>query len=264
MADDAAREHLAADLVALGRTAPAPGTADVERFVAGVTSRVDTLPPPPARRRRGFGISARHDAPKRPRLRWVAAVVAALLLALLGVPPVRAAVSEWFGFAGVRVRLGAPVATGTGTATPVVPPATGSLTLQEARSRVGFPLGAPSALGVPQRLEVSADGRTVSLSWTLPDVGVVRLDEFDGRLDFLVAKTAPEVTPTLVGEAPALWFDEPHEVIVDAPDGTPRTTAPRLAGRTLIWQAGVTTCRLEGALTLERAVAIALSVRPSR
>ena len=47
------------------------------------------------------------------RRRRIALVVAAVLLALLATPPVRAAVADWFGFGGVLVERGSP-----GTAPP--------------------------------------------------------------------------------------------------------------------------------------------------
>ena len=42
------------------------------------------------------------------RGRQIAVVIAAVALALLATPPVRAAVSDWFGFGGVVVEKGSP------------------------------------------------------------------------------------------------------------------------------------------------------------
>ena len=73
--------------------------------------------------------------------------------------------------------------------------------------------------------------------------------------------SAAGVEFTSVAGAFALWFDEPHEVVVLAPDGTRRTETARLAGHTLIWeQADGTTLRLVGDLTRVRALEIAVSV----
>jgi hypothetical protein len=99
------------------------------------------------------------------------------------------------------------------------------------------------------------------MSWTTAD-GVVRLDQFDGRLDYVMAKSAPDVTFTSVGGGDAIWFDDPHEVWVLREDGSSETHAPRLAGHTLIWPVGPTTLRLEGDLPIDRAVEIAESVEP--
>ena len=60
----------------------------------------------------------------------------------------------------------------------------------------------------------------------------------------------------------ALWFEEPHEVVLLDPDGTRRTESARLAGHTLIWLEGDTTLRIEGELSLQRAVEIAESAEP--
>ncbi len=53
----------------------------------------------------------------------------------------------------------------------------------------------------------------VSMSWTTAD-GPVRLDQFDGRLDFRIAKTSPGVQYAAVGDTDALWFTGPHEVVI--------------------------------------------------
>ncbi len=100
------------------------------------------------------------------------------------------------------------------------------------------------------------------MSWSGDPDGVVRLDQFDGRFDFSLAKRAPGVFYASVGGTDALWFEEPHEVVLLEPDGTRRTESARLAGHTLIWQDGNTTLRIEGDLALERAVEIAESAVP--
>ena len=119
----------------------------------------------------------------------------------------------------------------------------------------------PAALGDPDAVEVSADRVIVSMSWTT-DEGPVRLDQFDGRLDFRVAKTSPNVQYAAVGNTDALWFEEPHEVVILDEEERPRTESARLAGHTLIWPAGDLTMRLEGDLTLDRAVEIGSSALP--
>ena len=94
-----------------------------------------------------------------------------------------------------------------------------------------------------------------------PD-GVVRLDQFDATLDYSVLKRAPNFIFTSVNGRDALWFEEPHELALLKPDGTPRTESTRLAGQTLVWVDGTTTLRLEGDLTLNRAIEIAESSQP--
>ncbi|GAA4371288.1 hypothetical protein [Nocardioides caricicola] len=228
MADDA----LVRDLVALGRVADVPPPSD--ELAAAVLRRV-TAPPRPSWWTR--------------QRRVVALVVTAILLALLAAPPVRAAVADWFGFGGVRVEIG-------GSDQGSAPPPTG--VTGDAPVAVDFPVHTLTALGEPDGVEVSPDRRIVSMSWTTED-GVVRLDQLDGRLDFSMAKRAPDVTFVTVSGGGALWFDDPHEVWVL---GDPEAHAPRLAGHTLIWPAGATTLRLEGEVDLRTAIEIAESAEP--
>jgi hypothetical protein len=183
---------------------------------------------------------------------------AAILVTLLATPPVRATVADWFSFGGVLVQRGSPA---PGTVSPPPTVAQGR-SLSEAADVVDFPVWLPAELGVPDGVEVSADRRMVSMSWTTGEQDVVRLDQFDARLDFTVAKRAPGVYYASVGGTDALWFEEPHEVVLIEPDGSRRTESARLAGHTLIWQVGFTTLRLEADVSRERAVEIAESVVP--
>lgn len=235
---DPDEDLLAAELRTLGRTA-VPPAVDPGLMAARVSL---ALPAP--------------SEPRTSRRRRLALVALAVLLALLATPPVRAAVADWLGFAGVRVESGEP------TGAPSGPPAvTGGPDVEAAAARVSFAVLAPGALGRPMGVHVAHDRRTLSMTWD--DAGrVVRLDQFDGTLDFVMAKTSPEVRYAAVAGADALWFDEPHEVVLLEPDGSRRTESARLAGHTLIWPQGGTTLRLEGDLTLEEAVRIAESARP--
>ena len=52
----------------------------------------------------------------------------------------------------------------------------------------------PEALGEPDGVEVSADRRMVSMSWTTDEAGVLRLDQFDAAARLLASSsTAPDV-----------------------------------------------------------------------
>ena len=120
MADDRYDDDLVRDLAALGRgtdlpTAPAGLTTDVMERVAALPTadrpaRAWTGRWQPARDRVAAGLATRR--------RRIAVVTAAVLLALLATPPVRAAVADWFGFGGLLVETGVP---GPGSAPP--PPA---------------------------------------------------------------------------------------------------------------------------------------------
>lgn len=262
MASDTEYDELTADLAVLGRslTAPAPGTG----LAAAVMARLSDVPTPMSvssqqqlgRRVADVFAGAFKGAFKGHRRR-AAIVVTATLLALLGTPAVRAAVADWFGFAGVSVRLDP---TPGPSVAPSPPTVDGTATLAEARKLVAFEPVVPAALGTPQGVEVSADRRLLSMSWTVQGAGAVRLDQFDGRLDYSFAKTAPGVEFTSVAGSSAIWFEKPHEVVVLNADGTRRTETARLAGHTLIWEYGGTALRLEGDFTRARAIEIASTV----
>ena len=253
-------DQLARDLTRLGRAVDPPGSP--ERLAVAVMARVEALPAPARTTRwtrlrlRSRGWAGEVVASGRRR---VALVVAALLLALLATPPVRAELTDWFGFGGVVVERGAPA---PGPAPPP-PELGGDWSLAEAEDAVDFTVSVPEELGAPEEVGVSADRRIVSMTWSGGEDGVVRLDQFDGRLDFSLAKTAPRVLYASVAGADALWFDEAHEVVLLEPDGTRRTESARLSGHTLIWQDGDTTLRVEGDLSLARAVEIAESATPA-
>jgi hypothetical protein len=249
------RDHdaLVDDLTRLGRgvTTPPPS----EHLATAVLQRVATMPTPavsaPARWRAALsGLS-------RWRRRRLVIAALALLVALVATPPVRAAVGDWFGFAGVIVQRGPT----SDEPAPPPPDVDDTTTVAGAADLVGFTPWVPEQLGPPDAVDVSADRLTVSMSWDTPE-GPVRLDQFDGRLDFRIAKTSPGVQYAAVAGADALWFEEPHEVVLLDVEGNPRTESARLAGHTLIWPVGDITLRLEGDLNLERAVEIGSSAVP--
>ena len=241
------RDVLVADLEALGRAVRPPDDGAV--LTAAVMTRVAALPAPsPAR-------------PRIPRPRRLVLVATAVLVALLVTPPVRAAVADWFGFAGVVVRHDPSPQP---SQAPPPPTAGTTMSLDQARRLVGFEVAVPADLGTPDGVEVSADHRVLSMTWTRPATGTVRLDQFDGRIDYAFAKSAPGVEFTSVAGAGALWFDRPHRVVLLGPDGSRRRETARLGGQTLIWERGAATLRLEGKLGRQQAITIAESVPPAR
>jgi len=256
MAPDTRYKALVGDLVMLGRAAPQP--TPLPGLTAAVMTRLSAVPPPVVATTPQHVLRRVVEVVATNRRRAVA-VVTTLLLALLATPPVRATVADWFGFAGVIVRH---EVTPRPSMAPPPPPAAGATTIEQANALVAFGAVVPDALGVPQGVEVSADRRLLSMSWTGGRDGTVRLDQFDGRLDYTFLKVARADKYTSVAGSPALWFDEPHEVVVLNPDGSSRTETARLAGHTLIWQYGDTTLRLEGNLTRARARTIARSTTP--
>ena len=254
------RDDVVRDLSALGRAIEPPLSANLR---TAVMDRVAALPSP-SRAGKGrsrvpprFGRIADVVAGVGSRRR-IALVVAAVLVVLLATPPVRATVVDWFTFGGVMVEHGSPGQ----NSVPPPPEVPHDRALSEAATEAGFVVSAPVVLGAPDGVQLAADRQAVSMSWSTEADGVLRLDQFDRRLDFSLAKTAPHVFYASVGGSDALWFEEPHEVVLLEPDGTRRTESARLAGHTLIWLDGSTTLRLEGEVSLGRAVEIAESVVP--
>lgn len=257
MAPDSKHDVLVADLAALGRSLHRP--VDDGALAVAVMARVAELPAPvPASRSRQ--LLDRVVAAARVGRRRAAVALVGILVVLAVTPPVRAAVADWFGFAGVIVR---DDPTRAPSSAPDPPGAGSDLSLEQAARMVAFEPLVPAALGPPDGVEVSADRRVLSMSWVDARGRTVRLDEFDGRLDYTFAKSARGVRFTEVAGDFALWFETPHEVVLLDPDGTRRTEAARLAGHTLIWASGPTTLRLEGDLGLARATAVAESVAPA-
>jgi hypothetical protein len=133
------------------------------------------------------------------RLRWRPALAAAfvVLVVLALTPPVRAAVTEWFG---IVITQGEPADSAT------VPDADGGLSLPEASDLVPFDPIVPTQLvdahGHPDGIEVSVDRRVFSLSWTTAD-GTIRLDQFDGSLAPMFLKQA-EHEEIMVAGRPAI------------------------------------------------------------
>lgn len=250
-------DDLVRDLTTLGRGIEP--LASFEDLTSDVMNRVSAMPTPdqPVNawtqlcRQTGRRLAESVES----RRRRIALVVGAVLLALLATPPVRAAVADWFGFGGVLVESG----TSGPDAAPPPPEVAQDRSVTEAAGAVDFAVSLPEELGIPDGVEVSRDERMVSMSWSSDLDGVVRLDQFDARFDFSVLKRTPGVLYASVGGTDALWFEQPHEVVLLEPNGSRRTESARLAGHTLIWLDGDTTLRLEGELSLERAVEIAES-----
>jgi hypothetical protein len=234
---------LVADLRALGATASVPEPSAA--LTDAVLARVGRAPV-----RRWWLVRRR---------RALVAAVAAVLVGLAAAPPVRAAVSDWFGFGAIKVERGGSGGSPGSTSAPPPAPVSGS-TVAEARRLVAFPVLVPAELGRPDGVSVSADRLVVSMSWDGPD-GPVRLDQLGGRLDYSLVKTARDVEFVSVRGEEAVWFPTPHDLVWLAPDGTRRTSTSRLAGPTLVWESGGSTLRLEGDLTLLRAQTIAVSAR---
>ncbi|MBT1096415.1 hypothetical protein KJZ88_33535 [Streptomyces sp. Tu102] len=268
------------ELRALGRSLDPPGAADgAETMVERVLGQLlaEQVPVPVAE---PTGAAERLRAVRRwTRMRWrsLTATLCGLLTILVLTPPVRAAVLDWFHFAGVGVRYD-PSATPSPGAE--VPGCDDPVSLAEAERRAGFAPVVPKELGAPDAVAVTGEPRgrfLVSLCWR-EDGRTIRLDERRASLDIGFAKTVREPPEwiSLGSDASdgtngtaadqALWFARPHLLtfwLVD-PSGERFTREERTAGPTLLWSHGAegesVALRLEGVGSKARALAVARSV----
>ncbi|MET9966828.1 hypothetical protein ABZZ80_13160 [Streptomyces sp. NPDC006356] len=282
--------RLPEELRALGRSLDAPGAADgagtaetmVERVLGQLLAEHVPVPvaEPP-------GAAERLRAVRRwTRGRWrsLTAALCGLLAVLVLTPPVRAAVFEWFDFAGVEVRYDPSAVPSPGAE---VPGCGRSVSLAEAERRAGFEPLVPQELGMPDTVAVAGEpqGRfVVSLCWR-EDGRTIRLEERRASLDITFTKTVREQpewislgpdTPDGAASDPALWFPRPHLLtfwLVD-PGGEHYAREERTAGPTLLWthradgtdgpDGESVTLRLEGVASKQRAMEVARSLgRPS-
>jgi hypothetical protein len=230
-------------------------------LAAAVLARVAAEPVPrPARWRRVRDRVVVHAGRAR---RVVVVVVAAALLTLVVVTPAGARVAEWLGLGAVVVvqtprppgGSTAPVPDGAGD------PGAGAVevSLDDARARVPFPLGVPAALGDPDRVQITADGRVVTMTWSArPEL---RLDQLAGEPSpYYLKRYHGEMQNVVVAGGPALWLPGPHSLEYVDPTGADQLEPARTAGPSLVWQRGGVTLRLEGEPDLTAALAVAESV----
>ncbi|MFI7384554.1 hypothetical protein [Streptomyces sp. NPDC049813] len=259
------------ELRSLGRLLEGPdgaGETMAERVLAQILAeRVPTPVAEPRGLRRLL-----HRARRWLRLRWrslTAALCGAATIVVV-TPPVRAAVTDWFGLGGVEVRyepsaVPPPGARVPGCGTP--------LSWEQAVGRAGFEPLVPAELGTPDALTVtreSSDRELLTLCWR--DAGrTVRLDEYPARLDIGFVKTVP-VQPqwvTVAGET-GLWFSHEHRLSFWMFDqrGDRWIRSERAAAPTLLWtqraHGSDLTLRLEGVTSAEEALKIAGSAHDPR
>jgi hypothetical protein len=233
--------------------------ADIERELRELGSALAVPDPPNVWTAVQVRIEDDTERSATHRRRWLAAVVAvAVAVGLAASPQARAALADVVRFAGVDVRWGDTDA----PTTPESPlPGEHASRLDAARDRAGFPIGVPTALGAPDRVQVADSARVVSLLYgSGPDA--IRLDEFAGQWEPIFEKTiSVEGVSVDIGPETGFWRPGPHTIRYVDRHGVVRDETARLAGNTLLWQSDAVTYRLEGHLTRSEAVAIAKSLR---
>jgi hypothetical protein len=212
-------------------------------------------------------------------------ILAAILLAsLMAVPPVRAAILEFIQIGIVRIFPPQPVHQVPATATPdSIVPATatpladepslipfleqiaGSVSLEEARGLVTFPIPLPrhpADLGRPDHVYVQdANGQMIVLVWLDPqDPERIRMSlHMIEAGSWAIEKVKPTVIQeTTVNGLRALWTEGDYPLILS--NGS--IVYIRLVkGHVLIWEEAGITYRLETDLSLEEATRAAESLQ---
>lgn len=240
-------EHLESALRELSAEVAFPATPELG---ASVVSRI--------------GVPARRSAV---RARWLRALSLAIIASLL---IVAAAAALTLILPGLRL-----------TVVPALPSdevptdALGvRLALGERTTLDAVDVPTPASLGRPEEVYVGQDGEVVTLVYAasdrLPEMGgadvgllVQRIagDLDPARVEKLVEEVGAVVTPVRVDGEQGFWIDgPPHLVRYIAPSGEERAAMSRLAGDTLVWEAGGALYRIESALGLSETQAIAESI----
>ena len=226
-------------------------------------------------------VAPRPRSVARP-LRRSLVLAAALTLLIVG-----AALAVRFGLDLLTVEIG-PISTGRPSSTASVSTAApagigGGLglgaasSLDEVRAAAPFEVLVPDAVGAPQAVYLGgADLRgQVSFVYEATDdlpaspllggAGLLVTQNHgqpdDGLGHKLVDAGLASVEPVLVDDARGLWISgEPHVFWYQAPDGAVLQGSRRLVGDTLVWERDGLLYRIEGAISLARAMEIALSM----
>jgi hypothetical protein len=219
----------------------------------------------------------------RPTIWLVAALLLiALVSGLVLFPEARNAIADRLGLPGLSIRwvdevptpepsqIGAPLLLGR------------QVTLDEAQAAVDFPVRVPTAAGfdAPGKIYLVDQEEGAMVSFVYPaapglpasdETGVgALLIQFRGEADRgLIEKGLPDdgaqethLEAVSVSGEPGFWISgAPHGFFLVCYDaGECREERYRLAGNVLLWEQDGVTLRLESALTLENALAIAESV----
>jgi hypothetical protein len=188
-------------------------------------------------------------------------------------PGVRDAVAQWFGLRGIRI-----------TQTPSPPPAPTrrlgegldlgrAATIQQAERAAGFRVVVPGALGPPDAVFVRplSIGNEVFLFYRpragLPEtsqtgVGAL-ISEFRARIDRPLLKKivfSTQTTFVRVNGQEGYWIKGAHDLAYVDAEGNEIHDTLRLSGSALVWEQDGLTFRLESALSLNRALAVAESI----
>jgi hypothetical protein len=207
----------------------------------------------------------------RPAWQVAVAVLALVIAVVMAVPTTRAEVLDILGFSSVRIERREPAPSTFGQGVALGKP----VTLEQSRRRAGFALRVPAALGRPDGVYLDEHPNRVDMTYRpgpgLPKSGTT-------GVGLLVTELRAVATPVIgkaigaasrfeeltVGGDRAYFISGARHGFAYIPGGTgsPVFEDQRLAGNTLLVERsdGVLV-RLEGDVSLERAVRIAESMR---
>ncbi|MDP9275464.1 MAG: hypothetical protein M3O99_07730 [Chloroflexota bacterium] len=256
---------------------------DLERTLSDIGTRLEgpTRDMWPAVRAR---IAERRARPWWSRLGFegrtlapIAATLAAILVAaFLLTPDLAARAAEVLGLPGAQIfRISTTPTPMPTTGAYVSFPGQRAASVAEASRLSGFSVREPAALGAADEIYVELAPVRVTLVYrtrqdlpvtALPGVGAL-IVEFKGSLDApILGKaigpgTTLEAVPLSSGNA-AYWLaGQPHQFFYRDSTGNIQPDTLRLAGNTLLWDAGGLTYRLEAQVTRDEAVRIASTFR---
>lgn len=259
----------------------------LEERLEHLAEKISYPPTPDIARGVAQHLGVRAGRHRRRGLAWGMAVLAMVLVVLMAVPGVRAEIMRILQVGVVQILISpqtptaTPLADATATAsapaaspqslpsaTPVFTtsllPLGEEIGLETASQLVGFPLllpGYPPDLGMPDRVYYQPQGPVVVMVWLEPGEGerVQMSLHAIGPDSITLRKNQPEIVQeTTVNGGYAVWAEGPY--MLEVANG--EYSYFRLVdGRTLIWDEGEITYRLESALPLEEAVRIAESLQ---
>lgn len=267
------------DLETLVRDAGAnllyPATPDLR---IRVRARLAAAPRPAVGPQWEAFLSVFRSRSRAPALAVAALATALVLGALVFSPDVRTAVAERLGLRAVTITHVPSVAT------QVRAPGVDSLglgrriTLEQAASRVAYPILLPRLDGLqqPDAVFIREDGSGAHLSllyFARPALPASGSGEFGLLLTLFEGGDASpavagkglgpdtRVEEVRVGGTRGFWIEGTHSFFYRAPDGEMRAEGSRLAANTLLWEHPPLTLRLETALPRDEALRIAVSIR---
>lgn len=280
-----------ARLVALRPRIAFPPTPDLAKTVGRAVAAAQMPREPSAWSHRRSETSGRRDWR---RATAIAAAVCLIVGAGAVVPATRETVADWFGVPGIQIVFdddaGPTVVPGASTASAATSAASIGLllgepvSLEEARSRVGFAAAVPdvTGLGLPDEVYLRERPGADQVAFlyrprpglpAVADTGIgLLLVQFEADDDALwgvkTMGNASEIRAVRLRGREALWLGGAHRLLIapDPGDAGDRTPAPgaaddRLTGNVLLWAEAGVTYRLESALSLAESLGIAEATR---